>query len=173
MGWDARYERDSGNPGVAHDKCAGSLRFLYCYRPFPNQQDPLRETAYAIQLVFGSKSVLVLLSQKRANTHLHTHSHTHTHIHTSSTMLTRRTKAGKQAMCSYITHLRKCCACAKEETILISEKPCAATNKSVFGSCGRGIKSSDKSSTSLHHCCRCRDEIDRAVYVQSLRVNWI
>ncbi|KAI0876184.1 hypothetical protein GGS24DRAFT_452231 [Hypoxylon argillaceum] len=77
-------------------------------------------------------------------------------------------------MCSYITHLRTCCSCAKEETILISEKPCSATNRSIFGSCGRGVNSRNKSSQSPpHQCWRCRDQVDRIIYLRSLKMNLI
>ncbi|KAI1305028.1 hypothetical protein F5Y03DRAFT_356291 [Xylaria venustula] len=76
-------------------------------------------------------------------------------------------------MCSYVTHLRTCCLCAEEETILISEEPCSATKKSIFGSCGRNIKNSNKSNKSLYQCWSCRHQVTWVVYRRSMRMNVI
>lgn len=75
-------------------------------------------------------------------------------------------------MCSYITHLRTCCLCTEQETILISEKPCSATKKSIFGSCGRAIKNRNKFNKSLYQCCNCRHQVSWVVYRPSLRMAW-
>lgn len=88
-------------------------------------------------------------------------------IHTSITI-----SASSRKMCSYITHLRTCFVCSHEETILISEKPCSAVKRGVFGSCGKGIKCSNKSNRAPYQCWRCKEETDRMVYVRLHKWRW-
>ncbi|KAI0534748.1 hypothetical protein GGR58DRAFT_481795 [Xylaria digitata] len=87
--------------------------------------------------------------------------------------IVRNTKKSAVCMCSFITHVRTCCLCTAEETILISERPCSATKKSIFGSCGRNINTRNKSNKSLYQCEECRQQVHGVVYRRPLRLGMI
>lgn len=71
-------------------------------------------------------------------------------------------------MCKYVTHRHVCLVCRHEDTVLISERPCSFARQSgVFGSCGRGIGNTTKSTP--QHCWKCRDlshTVSQSRYIQ-------
>ncbi|KAI1769861.1 hypothetical protein F4818DRAFT_434975 [Hypoxylon cercidicola] len=59
-------------------------------------------------------------------------------------------------MCRYVTHLRACYVCSREETVLISEQSCqAARTSGVFGSCGSGVDNT--ASRTQYRCWKCKE----------------
>ena len=71
-------------------------------------------------------------------------------------------------MCKYITHLRVCYICQAEDTVLISEQPCAGAKLfGAFGRCSDGIAS--EASSNQHQCWQCKERVRRISRDRPLR----
>ena len=62
-------------------------------------------------------------------------------------------------MCLYVSHIRICCHCSHEDTVLISESLCTMARQSgVFGSCGSGPAT--QRSPTRSQCWGCKEAYD-------------
>ncbi|KAL2015810.1 hypothetical protein VTK56DRAFT_4726 [Thermocarpiscus australiensis] len=66
------------------------------------------------------------------------------------------TRTQETEMCTYTTHVRACCTCGCEETVLISEQLCPVARASgIFGSCLEGIRS--ERDATVYQCWQCKE----------------